>query len=77
MSARGGAPIQMALCQKVGNLRKMKCCGFDSDPQEMTDEIVFPLTLQSALFQWSLASLVMVYTATTQVPILIPNTRLT
>ena len=51
MSARGGAPIQMALCQKVGNLRKMKCCGFDSDPQEMTDETVFPLTLQSALFQ--------------------------
>ena len=77
MSARGGAPIQMALCQKVGNLRKMKCCRFDSDPQEMTDATVFPLTLQSALFQWSLASLVMVYTATTQVPILIPNTRLT
>ena len=40
MSARGGAPIQMALCQKVGNLRKMKCCGFDSDPQEMTDPAI-------------------------------------
>ena len=44
--------------------------------QEKIGKIAFPLTLKSLLFQWSLASLVMVYMATTLSPILIRNTRL-